>query len=40
MGNAAYPVDLSALWKRLGVKLVGNQLVLDDAAPLAAIRDP
>jgi predicted metalloprotease with PDZ domain len=38
MGNAPYPVDLTALWKRLGVKLVGDQLVFDDAAPLAGLR--
>jgi predicted metalloprotease with PDZ domain len=38
MGQAPYPVDLPALWKRLGVKLTGNRLVFDDSAPLAAVR--
>ena len=29
------PVDLDALWKQLGVSLVGSNIVLDDKAPLA-----
>jgi hypothetical protein len=31
-------VDLDALWKKLGVNAVNGQVVLDDSAPLAAIR--
>jgi len=31
-------VDLAALWRRLGVRLEGERVTLDDAAPLAAIR--
>jgi hypothetical protein len=30
--------DLARLWQRLGVRLSGNGVVFDDAAPLAAIR--
>jgi hypothetical protein len=32
------PVDLTALWKDLGVSRVGGTAVFDDSAPLAAIR--
>ena len=35
--NAA-PVDLGALWKELGVALVGGRIVLDDGAPQARWR--
>lgn len=38
MGAAPVPVDLPALWKKLGVTRNGATVVLDDAAPLAAIR--
>jgi hypothetical protein len=31
-------VDLAALWRRLGVRLDGNRVTLDDAAPLAFVR--
>jgi hypothetical protein len=31
-------VDLEALWQQLGVRLDGNTVATDDAAPLAAIR--
>ena len=31
-------VDLAALWRRLGVRLEGERVVLDDAAPQAQIR--
>ena len=31
-------VDLDALWRRLGVLGRGNDVVFDDAAPLAAVR--
>lgn len=36
-GNAM-PVDLTALWKELGVSLVGGQIVFDDSAPGAPLR--
>jgi hypothetical protein len=32
------PVDLDDLWRRLGVRGVGDTLTLDDSAPLAAVR--
>lgn len=35
---AAVPVDLPALWKRLGVRLEGEVVRFDDRAPLAAVR--
>ena len=38
MRKAGPPVDLAALWKRLGVSSSGGRIVYDDAAPLAAIR--
>jgi hypothetical protein len=38
MKAAPHPVDLDALFARLGVALVDGQLVLDDRAPLARIR--
>jgi predicted metalloprotease with PDZ domain len=38
MGSQRYDVDLAKLWKRLGVKLIGNKVVFDDNAPLAEIR--
>ena len=31
-------VDLDSLWRELGVKLVGREVVFDDNAPLAPIR--
>ena len=34
----AEPVDLSALWRELGISIVGGRVVLDDAAPAAAWR--
>jgi hypothetical protein len=34
----AQPVDLSALWKELGVSMVGGRIVLDDSAPQAKWR--
>jgi len=36
--TAAVPVDLGALWKRLGVAWDGKHVVYDDAAPLARVR--
>lgn len=36
--TAAVPVDLAALWKRLGVAWDGKHIVYDDAAPLARVR--
>jgi predicted metalloprotease with PDZ domain len=38
MGAAPAPVDLSALWRRLGVAPHGDTVALDDAAELAAVR--
>jgi hypothetical protein len=38
MAGAPFPVDLPNLWKRLGVKLIGDKVVFDDGAPLAAVR--
>jgi predicted metalloprotease with PDZ domain len=38
MGSAPYPVDLSKLWKELGVRLVGGKVSFDDNAPLATVR--
>jgi hypothetical protein len=38
MGSAPAPVDLPALWRRLGVAERGGEVVLDDAAELAALR--
>jgi hypothetical protein len=38
MKGEPYPVDLEALWSRLGVRLEGERVVFDDAAPLAAVR--
>jgi predicted metalloprotease with PDZ domain len=36
--NKAEPVDLAALWKDLGISLVADRIVIDDAAPLARWR--
>ena len=38
MGQAAYKPDLPTLWKNLGVAKGGADLVVDDAAPQAALR--
>jgi hypothetical protein len=38
MRAAPVDVDLDAMWRSLGVKLVGRQVVFDDDAPLAPIR--
>jgi len=38
MGRAPMEVDLSDLWKKLGVSSEGGRIVCDDAAPLAAVR--
>ena len=38
MGANPYPVDLDALWRRLGVRPDGQTVQFDDAAPLAAVR--
>jgi hypothetical protein len=38
MAAAPAPIDLSALWKRLGVVSNGDSVAFDDTAPLAAIR--
>ena len=37
-GKTAVPVDLPALFKRLGVSRAGGRVIYDDAAPLARIR--
>jgi hypothetical protein len=31
-------VDLDALWRELGVSMIGDDVVFDDAAPLASVR--
>jgi len=36
--HKAEPVDLAALWKELGISLVGDRIVLNDAAPSAQWR--
>ena len=38
MKDQPMPVDLSAMWKKLGVESDGNTVSLNDEAPLAAIR--
>jgi hypothetical protein len=38
MAETPVPVDLDALWKRLGVRPSGRSVTFDDTAPLAAIR--
>jgi hypothetical protein len=38
IGQASFTPDLAALWKRLGVDLRGDVLVLDDQAPAAWLR--
>ncbi len=38
MKDKAVPVDLDALWQRLGVRKSGETVLLDDGAPLAGIR--
>jgi hypothetical protein len=38
MGSHAHPVDLPALWKRLGIAMSRGTVRFDDAAPLAEIR--
>jgi hypothetical protein len=38
MGHSPVTVDLAAMWKGLGVSVVGGKMVYDDAAPLAAVR--
>lgn len=40
MGEASYaPIDLDALWKRLGVRSENGEVTFDNHAPLAAIRE-
>lgn len=38
MAGDPAPVDLEALWRRLGVALDGGSVAFDDGAPLAAVR--
>jgi hypothetical protein len=38
LGEAAVTVDLEALWKELGVQIVGGRIAYDDHAPLATVR--
>jgi predicted metalloprotease with PDZ domain len=38
MGSAPVAVDLAALWKRLGIERRNTAIVLDEKAPLSAIR--
>ena len=39
LGRGAYTVELPPYWSRLGVERKGNSVALDDAAPLAALRN-
>ncbi len=40
MGNTSYaPVDLDALWKRLGVRSQDGKIVFNNRAPLARVRE-
>jgi hypothetical protein len=39
MKDQPYNVDLSAIWKELGIELVGTQVRFNDSAPLAKTRD-
>lgn len=40
MGQASYaPVDLDALWKRLGIHSQNGEVIFDNRAPLAGIRE-
>jgi len=38
MSAAPAPVNLAALWKRLGVVTRGSRITFDDRASLAAVR--
>ena len=38
MKASPYPVDLDALWQRLGVRMQDQRIVFDETAPLAAVR--
>jgi hypothetical protein len=38
MGNAPAPIDLDAMWKRLGVVARDGHISFDDGAPLAPVR--
>jgi hypothetical protein len=38
MKDAPAPVDLDALWERLGVRFLAGEVAFDDGAPLARIR--
>ena len=38
MARDPHPVDLSKLWKQLGVRVANRRVIFDDSAPLAAIR--
>lgn len=38
MRDDPYPVDLDALWRRMGVRLTASGVTFDDSAPLAAVR--
>lgn len=38
MKDSPYPVDLDALWDRLGVRVTSGGIAFDDAAPLALFR--
>jgi predicted metalloprotease with PDZ domain len=38
MGSQPLPVDLDALFRRLGAAVRGGEVVFDDRAPLASIR--
>ncbi len=38
MRDDPYPVDLDALWRRVGVRPTASGVTFDDTAPLAAVR--
>jgi hypothetical protein len=38
MKGSPIQVDLSTLWKRLGIKSQGRNVIFDEQAPLAAVR--
>jgi hypothetical protein len=38
MADKPMPVDLPDLWKQLGVRREGGQVIFDEGAPLAQVR--
>lgn len=40
MGKSPYaPIDLDALWQRLGIRIIDGQVIFDSNAPLAPVRE-